>query len=106
MNYYKFVSWDAVELEKVKAGRVPLAIAAADRGDMKPLKECYKNTLSIEHLRNPVYKIGGLAFSLREYCRRYWVKTRYYGICEYYAPNKTAIYGIIGRYNVLEIVEV
>lgn len=58
-------------------GRVPLAIAAADRGDMKPLKECYKNTLSIEHLRNPVYKIGGLAFSLREYCRRYWVKTRY-----------------------------
>ena len=37
MNYYKFVSWDAVELEKVKAGRVPLAIAAADRGDMKPL---------------------------------------------------------------------
>ena len=93
MNYYKFVSWDAVELEKVKAGRVPLAIAAADRGD-------------IEHLQNPVYKIGGWAFSLREYCRRYWVKTRYYGICEYYAPNKTAIYGIIGRYNVLEIVEV
>lgn len=35
MNYYKFVSWDAVELEKVKAGRVPLAIAAADRGGVR-----------------------------------------------------------------------
>lgn len=43
MNYYKFVSWDAVELEKVKAGRVPLAIAAADRGDMKPHFDIKRN---------------------------------------------------------------
>lgn len=49
---------------------------------------------------------GGWAFSLREFCRVYWVKSRYYGIMELYAPNKSAIYAVLGRYHVLKIVEV
>lgn len=107
MTYYKFVSWEAQDIEKAKMALVPQALTAADNGNMKPLKELYKKgTLTIEHITHPVYKIGGWAFSLREYCRRYWVKTRYYGICEYYAPNKTAIYNIIGRHNVIECLEV
>lgn len=106
MKYYKFVNWDVPEVEKLKTARVPQALEAADNGNTKPLRELYGGTLSLEHLQNPVYKLGGWAFSLREYCRRYWVKMRYYGICEYYAPNKTAIYNIVGRYNVLEIKEV
>ena len=57
-------------------------------------------------LKSRVVKIGGWAFSLREFCRVYWVKSRYYGIMELYAPNKSAIYAVLGRYHVLKIVEV
>lgn len=60
----------------------------------------------METLKNPVVKIGGWAFSLREFCRVYWVKVRHYGIMELYAPNKSAIYAVLGRYHVLKIVEV
>lgn len=35
-----------------------------------------------------------------------WVQSRYYGIMELYAPNKSAIYAVFGRYHVLKIVEV
>lgn len=38
--------------------------------------------------------------------RVYWVKSRYYGIMELYAPNKSAIYAVLGKYQVLKIVEV
>lgn len=60
----------------------------------------------LETLQNPVVKIGGWAFSLREFCRVYWVQSRYYDIMELYAPNKSAIYAVLGRYHVLKIVEV
>ena len=107
MKFYKFVSWEVEEAEAViKRAKIPAAMIEADKGNYKPLKECYKQYLSLEHLTNPVYKLSGWAFSLREYCRRYWVKVRYYGIMELYAPNKTAVYNILGRYNVLEIHEV
>lgn len=61
---------------------------------------------TVETLQNPVVKIGGWAFSLREFCRVYWVKVRYYGIMELYAPNKSAIYSVLGKYHVLKIQEV
>lgn len=38
--------------------------------------------------------------------RVYWVKVRYYGIMELYAPNKSAIYSVLGKYHVLKIQEV
>ena len=43
---------------------------------------------------------------MREFCRVYWVNVRYYGIMELYAPNKSAIYDVLGRHHVLKIVEV
>lgn len=43
---------------------------------------------------------------MREFCRVYWVKVRYYGIMELYAPNKSAIYSVLGKYHVLKIQEV
>lgn len=70
------------------------------------IKEYYRQSATIETLQNPVAKIGGWAFSLREFCRVYWVKSRYYGIMELYAPNKSAIYAVLGKYQVLKIVEV
>jgi len=104
MKYYKFVSWDVADLEKVKTGKIPVAMQEWDNGNKKPLKELYSNG-QID-VQNPVYKCGGWCFSLKEYCRRYWVKTRYYGIIECYSPNKTGIYANLGRYQVLQIVEV
>lgn len=107
MKFYKFVSWEVEEAEAViKRGKIPAAMIEADKGNYKPLKECYKQYLSLEHLTNPVYKLGGWAFSLREYCRCYWVNVRHYGIMELYAPNKTAIYNILERYHVLKIYEI
>jgi hypothetical protein len=86
--------------------RVAVAIAAYENGDKNAIKEYYRQSATLETLQNPVVKIGGWAFSLREFCRVYWVKSRYYGIMELYAPNKSAIYAVLGRYHVLKIVEV
>lgn len=89
MKYWQFVNWEPAPIESALKSRVAVAIAAYENGD-----------------KNPVVKIGGWAFSLREFCRVYWVKSRYYGIMELYAPNKSAIYAVLGRYHVLKIVEV
>ena len=103
MKYYKFVEHEAADIEKVKAGKVPQAIQEAENGNYKPLKELYKNGMDVQ---NPVCKIGGWAFPFDHLLKKYWVKTRYYGIIEAYAPDKTSIYNSIGKYHVLKIVEV
>lgn len=97
MKYWQFVNWEPTPIESALKSRVAVAIAAYENGD--------KNAI-LETLQNPVVKLGGWAFSLREFCRVYWVKSRYYGIMELYAPNKSAIYAVLGRYHVLKIVEV
>lgn len=108
MNAYKFVSWDVPALEVVKNSVVPMALEKAENGDSAPFKSLYGKTgiLSIEHLQNPVYKLSGWAFPFKHLCRRYWVKTRYYGVIEVYAPNKSCIYAVLGRYSVIECLEV
>ena len=85
MVYYKFVSWEAQPLENVLRAGLPLALAEYDNGNKKPFKDRQIATT------DPFYKLGGWCFDLRPYLNRYWVKTKYYGILEYYAVNKTAI---------------
>ena len=99
MLYYKFVKWDACPLENALSTRIPAALAQYDNGDTKPFKELHIATTE------PFYKVGGWCFDLRPYLRRFWVKTKYYGILEYYAINKTAIRKELNS-NCLEIVEV
>lgn len=106
MKYWQFVNWEPAPIESALKSRVAVAIAAYESGDKNAIKEYYRQSATIETLRNPVVKIGGWAFSLREFCRAYWVKSRYYGIMWLYAPNKSAIYAVLGRYHVLKIVEV
>lgn len=106
MKYWQFVNWEPAPIESALKSRVAVAIAAYESGDKNAIKEYYRQSATIETLRNPVVKIGGWAFSLREFCRAYWVKSRYYGIMELYASNKSAIYAVLGRYHVLKIVEV
>ena len=98
MYYFKFVKWEAIPIENALNGKIPLALSEYDHGNKKPLKEMQIATTE------PYYKIGGWCFPLREYLTRYWVKTKYYGILEYYAVNKTAIRKEL-KSNVIEIKE-
>lgn len=106
MKYWQFVNWEPAPIESALHSRVAVAIAAYESGDKNAIKEYYKQSATMETLKNPVVKIGGWAFSLREFCRVYWVKVRYYRIMELYAPNKSAIYSVLGKYHVLKIQEV
>ena len=100
MFYRKFVSWEAAPIEKVLQDPIPRALKAYDDGDKKPLGEFHIATT------DPVFRLGGWAFDLRPYLRRYWVKEKYCGITEYWATNKTAIRLRVGSHNILKIVEV
>lgn len=106
MKYWQFVKWEPIPLENALQSRVAVACSAYDTGDKNAIKEYYRQSATLETLQTSIVKIGGWAFSLQEYCRCYWVKTRYYGIMELYAPNKTVIYSILGKYHVLKIQEV
>lgn len=100
------MNWEPAPIESALKFRVAVAIAAYENGDKNAIKEYYRQFATAETLKNPVVKIGGWAFSLREFCRVYWAKVRYYGIMELYAPNKSAIYSVLGKYHVLKIQEV
>ena len=86
MTYYKFVKGEAAPIETVLTGKIPEALKEYDNGNKKPF-----NNLQIA-TTDPYYKIGGWCFPLMPYLHKYWVKTKYYGILEYYAVNKTAIH--------------
>lgn len=99
MMYYKFVKWEPQPIEKVLTGKIPAALAEYDNGNRQPFKALGIATTE------PYYKCGGWCFPLTPYLRRFWVKTKYYGICEYWAVNKTAIRKELKSY-VLEIIEI
>lgn len=102
MQYYKFVRWEVPAVEEVLEGRLPKALQAYDAGDKQPLKDLHIAT------ETPVYKIRGWAFPFAEYMRKFWVKTKHYGILEVYAMNKTDIrkqYGFTGVIRIVEVTE-
>lgn len=106
MRYYKFVTWEAGDIEKIKQNPIPRAIESAENGDYKPLIHLYENNFSMDTLQNPIYKCLGWCFPFSHVLKTFWVKTKYYGIMECHAPNKTCIRKIIGTHNVYKIIEV
>ena len=98
MRHYKFVSWDIPEFEKVLCGSIPQALLEYDKGNKKPLQDLHIAT------QNPVYKCAGWCIPFSEYMRRFWVKTKYYGIIEMYALNKTDIRKEL-KSGIIEIIE-
>ena len=106
MTYWQFTNWKPISQESALNSRVAIAITAYENGDKNAIKEYYKQYATLDTLQTGVVNVGGWAFSLCEFCRTYWVKTRYYGIMELCAPNKSAIYAVLGRYCVLKIVEI
>lgn len=99
MIYYKFVRWEAASINDVLSDRIPQALKEYDNGNKKPFNDLQIATTE------PYYKRGGWCFPLVPYLRKFWVKTKYYGILEYYAVNKTAIRKEL-KSNVIQIVEV
>lgn len=99
MYYYKFAMWDAVPIEEAKQHKTIKAFEEYENGNKKALKALHPV------YDDPCLKWGGWCFVVRPLLRRYWVKLKQYGICEYYALNKTDIRKRFGSY-VLEIVEV
>lgn len=99
MTYYKFVSWDVPPVENVLNNKLPQALKEYDNGNKKPLKDLHIAT------QTPVYKCAGWCFPYSEYMRRFWVKTKYYGIIEIFALNKTDIRKEL-KSNVIEIQEI
>lgn len=99
MRFYKFVSHEPVDIEKVMQSRIPAALCALDAGNPAPWKE-----ISFASER-PFVDIGGWRFDLRPYLREFWVKTKYSGILTFYAINKTAIRAAL-KSKCIKIVEV
>ena len=99
MQYYKFVNWDIKPVEEFLGCKIPYALVEYDKGNVQPMKDLHIATTT------PVFKIGGWAFPYAEYMRKFWVKTRYYGIIEVYAMNKTDIRKEYGH-EVIKIIEV
>lgn len=98
MTYYKFVKWDAIPIENALTAAIPQALKEYDNGNKKPWHDLQIATTE------PYFQIGGWCFPYQQYLKRYWVKTKYYGILEYWAINKTAIRKEL-KSMVIEIIE-
>jgi hypothetical protein len=98
---------EPADLEKLKDSNIMIAYNSAKEGNLKPLKAMYHKGYSFgsEYLIKGYYKLLGWQFDLSEFCKDYLVKVKYHGWIEYKAPNKTCLYNIIGRHNVLDIIE-
>lgn len=105
-NIYPFVE-NPVDINTLKDSNIMIAINEAEKRNLKPLKQMYHKgyVFGAEHLIKGYYKLMGWFFDLSPYCKTYLVKEKYYGWQEYKAPNKTCLYNIIGKHNVLEIIE-
>ena len=99
MTYYKFVRWEVEPIEKFLTEKIPEALKEYDNGNKKPVNDLQSATT------DPYYRRGGWCFPLAPYLRKYWVKTKYNGILEYYAVNKTAIRNEL-KSNYIKAVEV
>lgn len=106
MRYFHFTNWEPVNIEKVMATQWPAAMKEYDNGNKRPLLELFHKSNDYVTLRNGYFRIGGWQFDITDYCRTYWVSTRYYGIIQLYAPDKTTIRGTLGNREVRKIVEV
>ena len=106
MNAWAFVK-EPADFEQLAESRIVKAVKAADNGNMKPLKEMYSSiaTFGGTYLLKGGYKLLGWYFDLTPYCKTYLVNEKHYGWQEYRTPNKTCLYNMIGRHNVLEIIE-
>ncbi|MGX5608841.1 hypothetical protein ACWKTZ_20945 [Bacillus cereus] len=103
---YPFVE-KPCEIEELNDSTIMKAYREAEKGNLKPLKDMYKSRFGFghEHLVKGYYKLGGWFFDLSDFCKDYLVKDKNGSWTEYTTPNKTCLYNMIGRHNVVEIIE-
>lgn len=53
MKYWQFVNWEPAPIESALRSRVAVAIAAYESGDKNAIKEYYKQSATMETLKNP-----------------------------------------------------
>lgn len=106
MMYFHFTTWEPENIDKVLTGKLPKAMAEHDNGNKKPFIEYMRECRNPGLLQNGFYRLGGWQFSIKEYCKRYWIRLKYHGIIEVYSPDRTTIRNVYGAHNVLKIVEV
>lgn len=99
MKYYKFVSWDIPEFETILNNKLPRALLEYEKGNTQPLQDWHIAT------QTPIYKCSGWAIPYSEYLKKFWIKTKYNGIIEMYALNKTDIRKEL-KSDIIKIVEV
>lgn len=85
---YKFVRHDIEPLEKYKAGYRYILHEKLVNGEEITRED--KNYLVFPS-SEPTSKLMGYAYDYREFLRKFWVKTEFYGILEVWAWDKTAI---------------
>ena len=106
INVYPFVK-NPCDFTEIENSKIVIAVKEAEKGNLKLLKEMYSDgfVFGHEYLVKGSYKLMGWFFNLSPYCKKYLVKKKHYGWIEYEAPNKTCLYKMIGRHNVIEIIE-
>ena len=105
MKYVHFTNWEPAKIEDVLQHDLAKAMQEYDNGNKKPLTEYYRERATITLLQDGFFRLGGWHFFLKEYCKNYWVKTKYSGIISVYAPDKTSIRNCL-KHDCIKIVEV
>lgn len=106
MKYFHFTTWEPENIDQVLTGKLPQAMAEYDNGNRKPFIEYMRTCNNPQLLQNGFYRLGGWEFSIKEYCKTYWVKIKWSGIIQVYAPDRTTIRNVYGKHNIMKIVGV
>ena len=103
MIVYPFVE-SPVNFKQVQLHPVYMYGEQAEKGEPEKLYDyLYKH---IDYLREAKVRTGGWIIDLRPYLKCFWVKTRWNGIIELWAPYKKHIRKFCGYHNVIKIVEI
>ena len=106
-NVYKFVSHEISPVEENSESFIYQAREKLNSGvdlTKEEKRTIFNATYNQNGAKNVGLKLMGWMFLFPEIMKKYWVKTKYYGILEIFAPDKTAIRKEIGQ--IIKIVEV
>ena len=110
-NVYKFVSWDAPDLEGLCNSVAYRLLNKLNNNEKLTRDEkdngIFKELFHIETYRTGKYKLQGYVFDFSPFMKRYLVNHKYFGWREIRAFDKTAIrHNAANPSYILEIVEI
>jgi len=107
-NVYKFVKWDVQPVEDQKDTNHYKLLEKLNNGETLTRQE--KDSLSLYEYCGCIH-VGGWCFNFRPYLKTFWIKTKYDGIIETYAFDKTNVRALfkknyMSQSQIIKIVEV